>query len=236
MKKQLGIVLGIVLGFAPLLALAQSLTGSPTTNTCTNVGIGAVICQIGSILNTVIPVLITLGVVYFIWGIVQFVIADGEEAKKKGKDQMLYGIIGLIIIVAMWGFVGIVIKTFGLDQGSNIATKFVNETKTSFGSTGTCNYSAQNSKLGDLLNYATCLLTGSVVPLIFSLTIVMFLWGVVQYVINNEEDAKREKGKQFMIWGIIGLTVMVGVWGLVSILGGTFGIKYILPTVPTGGK
>ena len=37
------------------------------------------------------------------------------------------------------------------------------------------------------------------------------------------EEAKKAKGKQFMIWGIVALTVMMGVWGLVGILGATFG-------------
>ncbi|PIR68971.1 hypothetical protein COX93_03405 [Candidatus Nomurabacteria bacterium CG_4_10_14_0_2_um_filter_30_12] len=81
----------------------------------------------------------------------------------------------------------------------------------------------------DLLSYVSCIIGKSVIPLIFALATVMFIWGVVQYVINNEEDAKREKGKQFMIWGIIALTVMFSVWGLVRILGNTFGIQYAIP-------
>jgi len=57
----------------------------------------------------------------------------------------------------------------------------------------------------------------------------MFIWGVVQYLINAQEETKREKGKQFMIWGIIALTVMTCVWGLVSIVGTTFGIQNVIP-------
>lgn len=84
-------------------------------------------------------------------------------------------------------------------------------------------------KFQDLLSYVSCIISKSVIPLIFALATVMFIWGVVQYVINNEEEAKREKGKQFMIWGIIALTVMFSVWGLVRIVGNTFGIDYIIP-------
>ena len=88
---------------------------------------------------------------------------------------------------------------------------------------------AADPKFQDLLSYVSCIISGSVIPLIFALAMVMFIWGVVQYVINNDEEAKREKGKQFMIWGIIGLTVMIGVWGLVKIVGTTFGIEYVIP-------
>ena len=55
----------------------------------------------------------------------------------------------------------------------------------------------------------------------------------IYYVINTQDEAKREKGKQFMIWGIIALTVMVCVWGLVSVLGNTFGIVNVIPKVNT---
>ncbi|MFA6076501.1 MAG: hypothetical protein WC735_00290 [Candidatus Paceibacterota bacterium] len=87
-------------------------------------------------------------------------------------------------------------------------------------------------KLQHLLNYATCIINTSVIPLIFALAIVMFVWGVVQFVINSDDEAKKTKGKMFMIWGIVALTVMVSVWGLVAILGNTFGVNTgIIPQV-----
>ncbi|MCX6752485.1 MAG: hypothetical protein NTZ87_03230 [Candidatus Nomurabacteria bacterium] len=88
-----------------------------------------------------------------------------------------------------------------------------------------------NSKFQDVLIYATCIINKSVIPLIFALAVALFVWGVVQYVINSDEEAKKEKGRQFMIWGIIALAVMVSVWGLVNILGNTFGIEKTIPQV-----
>jgi ABC-type thiamin/hydroxymethylpyrimidine transport system permease subunit len=67
-------------------------------------------------------------VVYFVWGVVQYVIASDEEAKKTGRNRMIYGIIGLVVIVSMWGLVGIVRQTFGLDSAvvpPNITTPCV---------------------------------------------------------------------------------------------------------------
>jgi len=79
---------------------------------------------------------------------------------------------------------------------------------------------------GTLMDFFTCNISRSVIPLIFVLATVSFIWGVVQYVIlGAEEEAKRAKGKQFMLWGIIALAVMVSVWGLVNILTTTFGIN-----------
>ncbi len=90
---------------------------------------------------------------------------------------------------------------------------------------------ATNPKLADLLNYATCTINRSIVPLIFALAVVSFVYGVVQYVINSDDEAKKIKGREFMIWGIIALAVMVSVWGLVRIVGNTFGIEYAIPQV-----
>ncbi len=89
-----------------------------------------------------------------------------------------------------------------------------------------------DKKIGGLLSYVTCLIQTAFIPLIFALTIAMFVWGVAQFIIHSDDEAKKESAKQLMIWGIIGLTVMMGVWGLVRIVGGTFDLNTsVLPSV-----
>jgi uncharacterized BrkB/YihY/UPF0761 family membrane protein len=79
----------------------------------------------------------------------------------------------------------------------------------------------------DLINsvFITGLLR-PLVPLLVGLAVVVFIYGVVTMVIA--EGDKKEDGKQYMIWGIVGIFVMVSVWGLVNILISTFGLD---PTV-----
>jgi len=229
-KKFILITFVLTIAMLPILSFAQS-DGSGVSCNTNITSIGDVICKTGSLLNLLIPVLIVLGIVYFVWGIITYVISsDDEEAKKKGKSRMIYGIIGLVVIVALWGLVGIVINTFGLNQGNvGIVSNLIqNNSAIVANNIGTCTL-VVNSNLGELINYTTCIINNSVIPLIFSLAVAVFIWGVVQFVINTEDETKREKGKQFMIWGIIGLVVMVGVWGLVKIVGSTFGIEYVIP-------
>lgn len=222
----------LIVVLLPASSFAQQAIATPAVaSSCalTVASVGDVLCKIGSLLKSVIPVLITLGIVYFIWGIVAYVIGGDQEAKKKGKNKIIYGLIGFVVIFALQGLVSIVINTFGFDQGGQLVTNLVQNNKNiAEANLGSCNL-VNNPKLGDVFNYATCFINSSVIPLIASLAVAIFIWGIIQYVINNEEEAKKEKGKQFMIWGIIGLAVMVGVWGLVSILGSTFGIKYVIP-------
>ena len=61
-----------------------------------------------------------------------------------------------------------------------------------------------------------------IVPFLIALAVVWFIWEVFQYTIAGEEE-KKGKAKSGMIWGIVGIFIMVSVWGLVAILQGTFG-------------
>lgn len=71
-------------------------------------------------------------------------------------------------------------------------------------------------------------LLNSIIPLLVALAIVFFIWGVIQYVINPASSEEREKGQQYMIWGIVGIFCIVSIWGLVALLTGTFGISTIV--------
>ena len=84
-------------------------------------GLSYILCKIHGLFNSVIPVLIALGVVYFIWGVVQYFIGSDEEARGKGKNRIFFGLIGLTVIVGLWGLVYIVVNTFDLNNRSNYA-------------------------------------------------------------------------------------------------------------------
>jgi len=77
--------------------------------------------------------------------------------------------------------------------------------------------------LTDVINNTTDILALSIIKLIFALAVVYFMWGVVQYMLYPDGESK-DKGKQMMIWGLIALTVMFAVYGLINILGNTFGL------------
>lgn len=64
-----------------------------------------------------------------------------------------------------------------------------------------------------------------IVPIIFALAFLTFIWGIVNYFfINGGDEGKRAEGRQFAIWGIIGMVVLFSVWGFVNIMLSTLGI------------
>ncbi|MES2416247.1 MAG: hypothetical protein V4504_00940 [Patescibacteria group bacterium] len=128
MKKK---IIGLT-GFAsalllPVLAFAQTIGTSTATCASSSIVAGAngvtlgyIICKISEFINLIIPILIGLGVVYFIWGVVSYVVAKEEEAKTAGRDKMIYGLIGLAVIVSIWGLVTILKDTFGVTNNASI--------------------------------------------------------------------------------------------------------------------
>lgn len=77
--------------------------------------IGDLIGVFTSIINGLMPFIVALAVLYFIWGVFQFVAAAGdEEARSSGRDKMIYGIIGIFVMVSVWGLVNLLKGTFGV--------------------------------------------------------------------------------------------------------------------------
>lgn len=58
------------------------------------------------------------------------------------------------------------------------------------------------------------------ITLLFVLATIVFIWGVIQYVIMGGQgnEAAMKQGRKVMIWGIVGLFIMSAAWGIVSLL------------------
>ncbi len=68
-------------------------------------------------------------------------------------------------------------------------------------------------------------------PLIFLLMAIAFLvfvWGGFQYIINADNEQARSQGKKSMLFGIIGLLVMVSALAIMELFANTFGLGGVL--------
>ena len=125
MKKKLIVLSSLALSMAPVAAFAQvSVTGATSTG-CNTSDLFGLLCRIGSLINAVVPVLIALGVVYFVWGVITYFIASDEEAKASGRSRIIFGIIGLAVIIGLWGLVNILTNTFGVNNNVHITAPTV---------------------------------------------------------------------------------------------------------------
>lgn len=62
------------------------------------------------------------------------------------------------------------------------------------------------------------------VTLLLAVALLVFLWGAFEYVNNAESDEGRRAGQRHMLWGIIGLLIMISALAILRIAAGTFGI------------
>ncbi|KKS33385.1 MAG: hypothetical protein UU96_C0026G0012 [Parcubacteria group bacterium GW2011_GWC2_42_13] len=66
------------------------------------------------IINPVIVILVTLALVVFIWGIVQMIYsANNEEKRTQGKKHLLWGLVGLFIMLTVRGLLAIIQNFWG---------------------------------------------------------------------------------------------------------------------------
>jgi len=101
---------------------------------------------------------------------------------------------------------------------------------------------APSAGFGDIGKTAEILvnfINSTLVPLVFAIAFLLFLWGIFKYFIwGGGDEAKREEGKQLMLWAIIAFVVMISVWGIVKLISTGLGINdeniQYVPDVPTG--
>jgi hypothetical protein len=102
MKKIFFITLLII----PSIAKGQALTQISNVNN--------LVTRIAGIGNIITYLLVALAVIYIVWHIVQYFIKGDGDRKEVGMN-ILWGIVGLFIIVSLWGLVNILVNTFYTD-------------------------------------------------------------------------------------------------------------------------
>ena len=94
-------------------------------------------------------------------------------------------------------------------------------------------------KVGESIGNLSLFINNILIPFVFALALLVFIWGAFRYFIyggDNEEN--RKEGSKLMIYGIVGFVLMVSVFGLVNIIVDGLGLDndtelQNLPTVPT---
>ncbi|MFA6257541.1 MAG: hypothetical protein WC671_00840 [Candidatus Paceibacterota bacterium] len=83
----------------------------------------------------------------------------------------------------------------------------------------------QATSLNEFIRNVDNMIINPLIGLLFALAIVYFLYGMFEFLSNQENEEKKTTGKSHMIWGIIGITIMMGVWTILSIVLNTLGIS-----------
>lgn len=111
----------LTLLLAPSLALAANYSFGFSVSSGGGGGCASSICGIAStilyLINSVlVPLLFAIAFIVFLYGVAKsYIFSVGETAEvEKGHKLILWGIIGFVVMVSLWGLVNVVANTFGL--------------------------------------------------------------------------------------------------------------------------
>jgi len=167
-------------------------TGQSSVSLPNFIGVKSVSELIMKIVKFLIPLATVFAVFMMIWSGFLFVTAQGDPTKiTAAKKNFIWTVVGIAVIMASQAIVSYITEILG--GGSGQGTALV-------------------AKIKDTLN--------QIIGLLFVLVTVYFFWGVAEYVRYSAsgESAKLEEGKKHMVWGIIGMTIMLGAWGIVQMI------------------
>jgi hypothetical protein len=106
-----------ILGTLAVYALPVVVLAEGSGNLSTGVGnINNLITQLRAAINNLIPFVIGIAIIYFIWGVVKYIIATGAEDKAAARGFIIYGIIGLAVIFSIYGLIALLQETFGIEN------------------------------------------------------------------------------------------------------------------------
>jgi|SRR3989338_3369576 len=85
-------------------------------------------------------------------------------------------------------------------------------------------FAAVSGPLGDTLDQVDAVVA-FLIPLLLSIAVLLFFWGLVKYIANASDEAAKESGKTLMIWGMIAIFVMVAFWGIIGYVQESIGLS-----------
>jgi hypothetical protein len=77
------------------------------------------------------------------------------------------------------------------------------------------------SPVSDLLTRLVNAIVNPLIRFMFVIALMYFLYGVVQFIRNSDSDDGRTVGKRHMLYGVIGMSIMISVYAIMSIAFGT---------------
>jgi len=80
--------------------------------------------------------------------------------------------------------------------------------------------SAAVGKIQLVENFKSVILN-PLISLLFGLALVYFLWGLAEVVFAGDEEEKRKIGRNHIMWGIVGMFIMVAVYGILHLVSAT---------------
>lgn len=99
-----------------VLLLAPAIAGAA--------GLLDTINVVNRILSAIVPLLITVALIVFIWGLIKYLTKIGDEGERQaGIQLMLWGVVAIFVMSSVWGLVALLQNTFSVQRNEAIVPR-----------------------------------------------------------------------------------------------------------------
>ncbi len=172
-------------------------------------------------LGYLVFLVVALAFLFFLIGVLKYINGGGDEEKRReARNLIVYGIIGLFIIVSIWSLVYFLGSAIGIRPGGivdlpampgNISGQDVID------QAPVSDIEKLLVKAGELINI--------LVYFVLGVSFLVLIWGIARYVAGGADEEKKTEARRLVVYGIVGLFVMVSVWAIVYFVGSAIGIS-----------
>lgn len=75
--------------------------------------------------------------------------------------------------------------------------------------------SSTNSTVNSIVSKISANIITPIVEFLFVFAMLIFIWGIVGYIMGGEDPERRKQGQSHILWGVVGMAIMVSVYGIV---------------------
>ncbi len=86
----------------------------------------SILNEVSRLIGLATPIVVALALLYFFWGLANYILNSGDEKKKdEGRRIMIWGIIALFVMVSVWGLVNVIQDTFNISNQQSVDVPYV---------------------------------------------------------------------------------------------------------------
>ena len=159
---------------------------------------------IQGVIDWAIDIGILIAVVMIIWSGFLFMTSEGNEDKvTKAKKSLTWALVGLIVLLIGGGWIDIIKDLLGVGASAGAADSYYD-------------------KIFILVKYFF--------GLALALGIGYMIWGGISWMTAGGDDEKLNTAKKNLLYGLIGVAIIIGVYTLITIVANFFGVTVVLPS------
>jgi hypothetical protein len=83
--------------------------------------------------------------------------------------------------------------------------------------------------LNEFLSKVVVQIINPIILLLAGAALVLFLWGVFELIRGAADETKRAEGRRAILWGLVGLVIIFGAYGIINVALNTFNLPTLRP-------